>query len=127
MKHNYEMHVIYSQEDGCWIGKAPELQGCSAFGDTAEKSLKELKIAVQLWLKATRAKGWPIPAPISEKEPKGKFIVRVPKELHKNLAIAAAGQGVSLNQYIVYKLAASTPSHVADAPNDFFIPKKTRK
>lgn len=127
MKYNYEMHVFFSQEDGCWIARAPELQGCSAFGDTAQKALKELGIAVELWVEATRAKGWLIPAPISEKEPKGKFIVRVPKDLHKNLAMAAAGQGVSLNQYIVYKLAGSTPSHVADGPNAFFVPKKRKR
>lgn len=110
MKYNYEMHVFHSREDGCWIATAPELQGCSAFGDTAEKALKELKVAVKLWVEATGAKGWPVPTPVSEKEPKGKFIVRVPKDLHKNLAMAAAGQGVSLNQYIVYKLASGTPS-----------------
>lgn len=35
----------------------------------------------------------------------GHIIVRMPKSLHKKLKIAASLEGVSLNQYIVYKLA----------------------
>lgn len=35
----------------------------------------------------------------------GKIMLRIPRSLHKTLKQAAAIEGVSLNQYIAYKLA----------------------
>ena len=43
-------------------------------------------------------------APTS-KEYSGKISLRVPKELHRKLMESAKENGVSLNQFIVYKLA----------------------
>lgn len=39
------------------------------------------------------------------KEYSGHIVLRMPRSLHKKLKEAAAVEGVSLNQYIVYKLA----------------------
>lgn len=41
----------------------------------------------------------------SHEEYSGKVSLRVPKELHRELAEAAKRNGVSLNQYALYKLA----------------------
>lgn len=35
----------------------------------------------------------------------GKVLVRLPRSLHRRLSEAAAIEGVSLNQYILYKLS----------------------
>lgn len=35
----------------------------------------------------------------------GKFVIRIPKELHYKLTKQANENGVSLNQYITYKLS----------------------
>lgn len=35
----------------------------------------------------------------------GKLNIRIPKSLHKRLSLEAKEDGVSLNQYIVYKLS----------------------
>lgn len=40
-----------------------------------------------------------------QREYSGKLMLRIPKELHKTLAEAAKVNGVSLNQYALYKLA----------------------
>lgn len=48
--------------------------------------------------------GYPIPEPVDQ-DYSGKFNVRVPKTLHKQLVVAAEAEGVSLNQYVVYKLS----------------------
>lgn len=42
---------------------------------------------------------------IAEKEYSGKLLVRIPKDLHRELAAAAKRNGVSLNQYAIYKLS----------------------
>ncbi len=41
----------------------------------------------------------------AQREYSGKLMLRIPKELHRDLAEAAKANGVSLNQYAVYKLA----------------------
>ena len=40
-----------------------------------------------------------------QREYSGKLMLRIPKELHKQLVEAAKENGVSLNQYALYKLA----------------------
>lgn len=48
-----------------------------------------------------------IPAPsrpADEMAYSGKFLMRVPKRLHADMAKAAKSQGVSLNRYVLYLL-----------------------
>jgi hypothetical protein len=44
--------------------EAPDLPGCSAFGETPEKALKEMEIAQSLWLNPAEDIGRDIPEPI---------------------------------------------------------------
>jgi predicted HicB family RNase H-like nuclease len=46
-----------------------------------------------------------VPIPLSEKHYSGKFQVRIPPEQHRNLAMIASEQGISLNRYISSKLS----------------------
>ena len=46
-----------------------------------------------------------LPLPISSRKYSGKFMVRVPHEVHRHLAIEAAEAGVSLNRIASAKLA----------------------
>ena len=41
----------------------------------------------------------------SKLEYSGKISIRVPKTLHRDLALGAKDEGISLNQFILYKLA----------------------
>ncbi|MBI2069432.1 MAG: type II toxin-antitoxin system HicB family antitoxin [Elusimicrobia bacterium] len=50
-KRPYAIRVLFSKEDGGYIATVPELPGCSAFSRTSEKAVKEVKVAVSLWLK----------------------------------------------------------------------------
>ena len=59
----YAIEIFYSEEDEGFIAIVPELPGCSAFGETEERALKEVKIAMQLWLEAARDIGRAIPVP----------------------------------------------------------------
>ncbi len=53
-----------------------------------------------------RESGEVAPVPLAEKNYSGRFVVRVPPEVHRELAVHAAEQGVSLNRLISSKLAA---------------------
>ena len=46
-----------------WVADAPDLKSCSAFGDTPEQAVAELRIAMEAWLAAARENGLPIPEP----------------------------------------------------------------
>jgi len=62
---DYEIVIFYSAEDGGYIAEVPELEHCSAFGDTPAAALKELERARDAWLAAAREEGKPIPRPKS--------------------------------------------------------------
>ena len=64
MPHKYAIEIIYSDEDEGFIAVVPELPGCSAFGETEEEALREVKVAVSLWLEAAREEGKDIPEPL---------------------------------------------------------------
>jgi predicted RNase H-like HicB family nuclease len=59
----YAIEIFYSEEDGGYIAVVPELPGCSAFGRTEEEALKEVKIAISLWLETAKEIGREIPIP----------------------------------------------------------------
>ena len=61
--HKYAIEIFYSEEDGGYIAVAPELPGCSAFGETEEEALREIKVAMELWLQTAKKEGREIPKP----------------------------------------------------------------
>jgi len=101
----YAIVVAYSDEDEGYIATVPELPGCSAFGDTEEEAIKEVKVAASLWLSAARKAGRKVPEPIVEKKFKGRFPLRIPEDLRRRLELEARRRGVSLNELILHKIA----------------------
>lgn len=59
----YEIDIFYSEEDGGYIANVPELRYCSAFGNTYEEALAQVKVAIQGHLEVAREHGDPIPEP----------------------------------------------------------------
>ncbi|HEY8335084.1 MAG TPA: type II toxin-antitoxin system HicB family antitoxin [Tardiphaga sp.] len=59
----YPAHVFYSEEDEGFIALAPDLPGCSAFGDTQEEAVTELRDAIVAWQRAARSAGNAVPEP----------------------------------------------------------------
>jgi predicted RNase H-like HicB family nuclease len=60
---NYHINIFYSEDDDGWIADVPDLEACSAFGETPEDALREVERAKQAWLQAARKEGKPVPAP----------------------------------------------------------------
>jgi predicted RNase H-like HicB family nuclease len=59
----YHINLFYSEEDEGWIADLPDLQSCSAFGNTPEEALSEVKKARDAWIEAAREAGTPVPEP----------------------------------------------------------------
>jgi predicted RNase H-like HicB family nuclease len=60
---DYHINIFYSEEDGGYIADIPDLESCSAFGDTPELALAEVNRAKAAWLAAAKDSGRPIPPP----------------------------------------------------------------
>lgn len=61
--HKYIIEIFYSEEDGGYVAVVPELPGCSAFGETEEDALHEVRVATNLWLAAAKREGRKVPVP----------------------------------------------------------------
>ena len=88
-----------------YYGTYLELDGCQSDGQTIEELLRNLEEAKRGWLEVKLEHGDPIPEPNPKAEFSGKVLLRMPKSLHQRLAIEAELEGVSLNQYMLYKLS----------------------
>ena len=73
MAGRYAIEIFYSEEDAGYIAVVPELPGCSAFGETEEEALREIKVAIDLWRETAEKEGRQIPKPF-EKEILKTFI-----------------------------------------------------
>ncbi len=60
---DYHINVFYSEQDGGYIADIPDLEACSAFGDTPDEAMKQVQVAQVAWLAAAQFAGTPIPAP----------------------------------------------------------------
>ncbi|HEY0836673.1 MAG TPA: type II toxin-antitoxin system HicB family antitoxin [Azospirillum sp.] len=61
--HRYHINVFWSDEDGCWIATAPDLEFVSAHGDTPAQAVSELDVAIEGCLAVLREDGQPVPEP----------------------------------------------------------------
>ena len=62
----YQINIFWSDEDGVYIAAVPELPGCSAFGDTYDEAVREVQVAMGLWIDTAKEFGDPVPAPSRE-------------------------------------------------------------
>jgi predicted RNase H-like HicB family nuclease len=69
--YRYAIEIFYSEEDEGYIAVVPELPGCSAFGETEEEALEEIKTAMELWLETAKREGREIP------QPRGKELLKI--------------------------------------------------
>lgn len=104
---DYIYSVVWSEEDDAFIGRVLEFPSLAAHGSTQAKALSEIRSVVQHAFEDLKESGEDIPEPLNKRPYSGKLNVRLPKYLHRQLAIEAAEEGVSLNQLISTKLAAT--------------------
>jgi len=93
-----------------WVARVVELPGCLTQADTFEELELMIQDAIRLWIAVAIEDGLPIPEPKPVEAYSGKFVVRVPRSLHRQLVEAAGREGVSLNAYINVILAGAVNS-----------------
>ncbi len=101
---HYTYRVTWSEEDKEYIGLCIEFPSLSWLAKTPETALKGIREVVSDVITDLKKNGEEIPTPIANKQFSGKFMVRIPPEVHRNLALEAAEAGVSLNRIASTKL-----------------------
>ena len=103
-KKHYLKLVEWSDEDGCYVGRCPELFLGGVHGDDEAKVYRELCGAVGEVIALKEKHGDPLPESLAGKTFSGKFVLRTSPELHRTLAVRALQAGDSLNSFVVRKL-----------------------
>ncbi len=101
----YTYRVTWSAEDDEFIGLCAEFPKLSWLAVTPEAALKGIRAVVNDCVEDMVTNNEEIPKPISTRQYSGKFMVRIPPQVHRHLAIEAAESGVSLNRIASAKLA----------------------
>ncbi len=100
----YTYRVTWSEGDGEYVALCAEFPSLSYLDKGQGKALKGIVNLVTEVIDDMDAEGEAVPEPVSGREYSGKFMVRIPPMQHKNLAIQAAEEGVSLNRLAASKL-----------------------
>lgn len=101
----YRLEIVEDQEEGGYVVSYPDLPGCITCGDTIEEAMNNAKDAEKAWIEAALEEGIEINEPDSIEDYSGQFKLRIPKTLHRTLALRARKEGISMNQYCVYLLS----------------------
>ena len=102
---HYTYRVTWSADDQEHLGLCTEFPSLSWLAATPEEALSGIRSIVHEVIDDLRANAEPVPEPLAERKYSGEFRVRIPPELHRQLVMAAAEQGISLNRLASAKLA----------------------
>lgn len=101
---HYTYRVTWSAEDAEFVGTCLEFPSLSWLATTQDEALHGIVDLVREVVKDLERGGEPVPEPLSSRVYSGKFNLRVGERLHRKLALEAAEEHLSLNQYVVRRL-----------------------
>ncbi len=104
----YRMEIVPDTEEKGFTAWYPDLPGCLTCAETIEGIIANANDAKKTWLEAALEDGIAINEPINDNDASsysGQFKIRMPKSLHRSLAVNAKREGISMNQYCNYLLA----------------------
>ena len=105
-KKHYLKLVEWSAEDGCYVGRCPELFYGGVHGSDEAKVYRELCEVVEEVIAMKTAHHDPLPETLDAKKFSGRFVLRVDPATHKALALRALSEGVSLNAFCALQLGS---------------------
>ena len=108
--NRYTYRVEWSPHHEEYVGSCIELPYLRRQARTAQQTIAEIEAAVDQHVADMQVCGETPPTPITERSYSGTLVVRTSPELHGRLALEAAEQRVSMNQWIVQKLSGRESS-----------------
>ena len=107
----FEIRPLSVDEGGGYLISYPDFSECISDGETVEEAIANGRDALSATIATLNEKGFPIPQPNSGGTASGKFVTRVPKTIHAQLAIRAKQEGVSLNTLVLAFIAEGLGRH----------------
>jgi predicted HicB family RNase H-like nuclease len=104
--NRYTYRAEWSAEFGEYTGRCLELPWLSQCAPTLKEAIAGVEHAVDEYLAEREGD---VPRPLTDRRFSGRFVVRTSPMLHARLAVEAAEQNVSMNQWVVQKLADRPP------------------
>ncbi len=101
----YTYRVTWSEDDKEYVGLCAEFPSLSWLSTTPEAALRGIRRIVAETIADMESNDEIVPEPIACRQYSGKFMVRVPPDVHRNLSIRAAESGISLNRVVSSKLS----------------------
>lgn len=105
LPYTIQIRPVKDESGDYFFATVAELDGCHSHGNTYTEAYESVREAMEGYLEVKLEYGDPINEPLKDDEYSGKFNVRMPRSLHRQLAERAAAEKVSLNQYCLYKLS----------------------
>ena len=105
MIDHYTYRVTWSADDAEYVGLCAEFPSLSWLAHTPEAAFSGIRDLVAECVADMEGANERVPEPMADRAYSGKFMVRVPPETHRALAIRAAEEGVSLNRLVSARLA----------------------
>jgi predicted HicB family RNase H-like nuclease len=103
--NRYAYRIEWSPDEEAYVGSCIEVPFLKRAAATAQQALTDIAEAADQYVADAQACGEEAPTPLSERNYSGTFVVRTSRELHGRLAVEAAEQRVSMNQWVVQKLS----------------------
>ncbi|MFC7531341.1 type II toxin-antitoxin system HicB family antitoxin [Actinoplanes sp. GCM10030250] len=97
--------MTWSAEDQEFVATCAEFPSLSWLAPSQVDAFQGLQALLADVIADMEERGEEVPLPFAERSYSGKFQVRMGESQHRALAKRAAQDGVSLNQYVVRKLA----------------------
>lgn len=111
MKLPYRKEIVPDPEEGGYGISIPELPRCVSYGEMIEAAAANIEEAKREWINAAIEEGILVPESDQLNDYSGQFKLRIPKSLHRQLALLSAREGISMNQYCVYLLSRGSIQH----------------
>lgn len=101
----FEVRPLTEEEGGGYLVSFPDFAECISDGETVEEAIENGRDALKATISALKVNKLPVPSPNSGGVASGKFVARVPKTVHAQLATRAKAEGVSLNALVLTFIA----------------------
>lgn len=107
LKQPYPVLLWRDGSSGPFLAEVPDWPGCLAHGSSPESALRKLRDAQRSWLEDCLERGLPIPPPHPPADASGRLVLRLPRSLHRRLALLARTEDVSLNTLLISLLSGA--------------------
>jgi predicted HicB family RNase H-like nuclease len=106
--NHYTYRAEWCPEQGEYVAQCLELQWLSRWAPTLQEATAAVERAVDEFVAERESSGEEVPVPLTERQYRGKFVVRTSPALHARLVVEATEQNVSMNQWVVQKLSGKS-------------------